>query len=305
MSIDFSKITGLSDSRGVITQITDASGRVIWAAVTSKPIVLTVEKESFTSYAGETSHSSECVLLDIYPKKSNSTVKVTYGGLTKTLAFSGTNAQQVFFGSYNGEVDSVATPASGTLTIEGGCGAFAQGVYQSSSKETAKSYTACISSVADWGSVERIPDYAFYGLQYVVKIALNELPKGITSIGASAFKNCDKITVREIPHGVKTIGAEAFWMSTTVDNKINASMTEITLPSTIESIGDKAFACYAADGYTQCYLSNVTILATTPPILGTSVFGNKDKKLIHVPKGCGDIYRAAEGWSAYTIEEAT
>lgn len=30
MSIDFSKITGLSDSRGVITQITDASGNVIW-----------------------------------------------------------------------------------------------------------------------------------------------------------------------------------------------------------------------------------------------------------------------------------
>lgn len=33
MSIDFSKITGLSDSRGVITQITDASGRVLWSAV--------------------------------------------------------------------------------------------------------------------------------------------------------------------------------------------------------------------------------------------------------------------------------
>lgn len=33
MSIDFSKITGLSDSRGVITQITDASGRVLWSAL--------------------------------------------------------------------------------------------------------------------------------------------------------------------------------------------------------------------------------------------------------------------------------
>lgn len=33
MSIDFSKVTGLSDSRGNIVQITDAAGRVLWSAV--------------------------------------------------------------------------------------------------------------------------------------------------------------------------------------------------------------------------------------------------------------------------------
>ena len=38
MSVDFSKITELSDSYGNITQITDASGRVIWNKVSFVPI---------------------------------------------------------------------------------------------------------------------------------------------------------------------------------------------------------------------------------------------------------------------------
>lgn len=307
MSIDFTGITGVSDGYGVVTQITDASGRVLWMLPANDlPIALSVEKNSFTSYAGETSFSSECVLLDIYPKRANSKVTVTYGGLTKTLTFSGTNAQKVFFGSYNGETDSVTTPASGTLTIEGGCAAFGHSAYQSSSKETMQQYAVCILEVIDWGSVEYIAPYAFYGLPGASKIALNELPTGITSIGASAFENCRYITVTEIPRGVKTIGARAFWMNTSVGDYVpSTSMTEITLPATIESIGAEAFACNAADGKTKCYLSNVTILATTPPVLGTAAFGNKDAKRIYVPKGCGDIYKAAEGWSNYSIVEAS
>lgn len=303
--IDFTTLQGLTIPEGVVTQIADVSGRVLWMVSGGEdlPISLEVAKVSFTSYAGETSYPSECVLLDIYPKKSNSTVKVTYGGLTKTLVFSGTNAQQVFFGTYNGETDSVTTPASGTLTIEDGCAAFGHSAYQSSSKATMKRYAVCITSVVDWGSVEYIAPYAFYGLQGEVKIALDELPDGITSIGASAFRNCSKITVTEIPHGVKTIGAEAFWMTAPgVTYNPQTSMTEIILPSTIENIGEKAFACDAADGYTKCYLSKVTILATTPPVLGTNVFGNKnaiDAIEIYVPKGCGATYEVAEGWSTY------
>ena len=305
MSINFGTLQGLTIPEGVVVQITDASGRVIWKLPANDlPIALEVVKQSFTSYAGETSYSSECVLLDIYPKKSNSIVKVTYGGLTKTLVFSGTNAQQVFFGSYNGETDSATTPASGTLTIEGGCAAFGHSAYQNSSKATMKSYAVCILAVIDWGSVEYIAPYAFYGLQGASDIAINELPAGITSIGASAFMNCSNIAVTEIPHGVKTIGTEAFWMSTSpVDYVPQTAMTEITLPSTIESIGSKAFRCNK-DGGTKGYLTKVTILATTPPIISEDTFGSAP---IIVPKGCGEIYKAADGWSEYAsyIVEAT
>lgn len=305
--INFATLQALDIPEGKVVEIKDASGRVIWAVSGGNdlPIVLEVKKKSFTSYAGETSYSSECVLLDIYPKKSNSIVKVTYGGLTKTLTFSGTNAQQVFFGAYNGESDSVTTPASGTLTIEGGCAAFGHSAYQSSSKATMKLYCTCITDVEDWGSIEYISDYAFYGLQGASNIALNELPIGITSIGASAFENCSKITIREIPHGVKTIGAKAFRMSSAAVSFVpQTSMTEIILPSTIENIGDEAFTC-THDSSTKCYLSKVSILATTPPVLGTNVFGNKDQIKIYVPQGCGDIYKAAEGWRVHIIEEAS
>lgn len=306
MSIDLSRVTGISDSRGVITEIKDSLGRVIWKLPANDlPIVLGVEKDSFTSYAGETSYSSDCVLLDIYPKKSNSTVKVTYGGLTKTLSFSGTNAQQVFFGSYNGETDGVTTPASGTLTIEGGCGAFGCGLYQSSSKESMTNRALCVLTVSDWGSIEYIPDGAFNLAQSLTVVSL---PTGITSIGKQAFYYCNKINITEIPHGVKTIKDEAFYlMAPAGGGRPVTQMTEMTLPETIESIGAKAFSSTG-----EGYLSKIVILATTPPALGTGAISLADRSsselgIIVVPKGCGDLYKTAEGWSTYAqfITEAT
>lgn len=283
----------------------DGVAQLWWTAEEPNiPVVLQVEKRSFTSYAGETSYSSNCVLLDIYPKAANSVVNVTYGGLTKTLVFSGTNAQQVFFGAFNGETDSVTTPASGELTIEGGCAAFGHSTYQTSSKETLKQYCSCITGVEDWGSVEYIPDCAFYALQGSSKLELSKLPAGITRIGYRAFFYCSKITVTEIPHGVKTIDNEAFYMSSSVgDYNPNTKMEEITLPSTIESIGELAFSCTASGG-DKAYLNKVTILATTPPVLeGTVHLAGS----VVVPKGCGDAYKTAEGWStyAYAIVEAS
>ena len=125
--IDFSTLQGLTLPEGVVMQITDESGRVIWA-VSGGKVILEVEKMTSDTYAGETTYTGEqFILLDIYPK-TGGTVNVTYGGLTKTITdTSGAaepNAQQVFFGTFNGVSDSVATPTSGELTIEGGYYAF-------------------------------------------------------------------------------------------------------------------------------------------------------------------------------------
>jgi hypothetical protein len=159
---NFSQLKSLTIPEGNVTQITDASGRVIWAV--GKPVVLEVAKQTLTTYAGETTYENEqFILLDIYPKNANSTVRVTYGGLTKTLKFNGTNAQQVFFGTFNGSSDSVSTPASGTLTIEGGYSAFATGSYKKSSNDKATTTRcSCITNIIDWGCIEFIPNYAFY-----------------------------------------------------------------------------------------------------------------------------------------------
>ena len=117
--IDFATLQGLTIPEGVVTQISDASGRVLWMlAKDEPPAIFEVAKQTETTYAGETKYEyEEFILFDIYPKKGG-TVKVTYGGLTKTIRdTSGAtvpNAQKVFFGTFNGVSDGVATPTSGT-----------------------------------------------------------------------------------------------------------------------------------------------------------------------------------------------
>lgn len=297
---DFSSLKRLTIPEGVVTQIADESGAVIWAAG-NDPVILEVEKITADTYAGETTYTAEeFILLDIYPK-TNGTVKVTYGGLTKTITdTSGAeepNAQQVYFGTFNGVSDSVATPASGELVIEGGYKSFAVGFYANSIKG-ATEHCGCITAVNDWGDVVDIPNFAFYGCASLASIVI---PDGVTSIGASAFYQCTSLESINIPEGVTDIGAFAFGTGTS-----SAKMKDgkITLPSTLQSIYFSAlsynFKGAQADEY-YWYFAEVVMLATTPPTLIDDEIirpGLFLKKII-VPKGCGEAYKAAEGWVAF------
>ena len=208
---DFSAYTGWAIPEGVVTQIADASGRVIWA-VSGGKVVLEVEKITHDTYAGETLYTAEnFILLDIYPK-TNGTVKVTYGGVTKTITdTSGAaepNAQQVFFGTFNGVSDSVATPASGELTIEGDFDAFGCGGYLGTAKSTTYCCN-CVTGVIDFGKVKYIPDYAFASLlgenDSCTKITQITLPATVTYIGAFSFEDCTGLTSINIPPNVVRI----------------------------------------------------------------------------------------------------
>ena len=234
MSINFATLQGLTIPEGVVTQIADASGRVLWALQSGEPIVLKVEKITSSTYAGETTYTAEeFILLDIYPK-TNGTVKVTYGGLTKTITdTSGAeepNAQKVFFGTFNGVSDSVTTPASGTLTIEGDYVVFGVGSYEIYVKSASTKYCNCITEIITWGSVLHIPDYAFSGC---TNLTLTELPNSIHSIGAYAFSGCTGITLTSLPNSIHSIGAYAF------EDIGGLALTE--LPSGIVSIGNFVF----------------------------------------------------------------
>lgn len=298
MSIDFATLQGLTTPRGVVTQIADASGRVLWMA--GSKAILKVTKKTLTTYANETEYANEqFILLDIYPK-TNGTVKVTYGGLTKTITdTSGAaepNAQHVFFGTFNGVSDSVTTPASGELTIEGSFYAFGAGGFKpNSAAKVNTAWCGCITEVIDWGKVTKIPDDGF----------------------RDCFKQTDansllSINIR-VPDGVTTIGGSAFYAkyeATVKDYELikYPALNEVVLPSSILSIGDDAFEAYAPAQYggNEYYRSNVRnliILATTPPALGTTkiLFGSNyaHPNSITVPKGCGEAYKAADGWSAY------
>lgn len=235
MSIDLSKATALSDQYGNIVQL-ELGGMVIWAAQTGNEpaVILDVAKQTATTYAGETAYTNEeFILLDIYPKKGGA-VKVTYGGLTKTIKdTSGAeepNAIQVFFGTFNGVSDSVTTPASGRLTIEGAYRGYAVGTFGGYSGKSSGTYCSCITSVVDFGNPVIIPNYAFYKC---ANVALTSLPSGITSIGAYAFYGCTSLTLASLPSSITSIGNYAFYGCT--------SLTLASLPSGVTSIGNYTF----------------------------------------------------------------
>lgn len=73
-------------------------------------------------------------------------------------------------------------------------------------------------------------------------------------------------------------------------------LTSVVIPSSVTSIGNNAF-------YFCGRLTSVTVLAVTPPSLGSYVFyGNASGRKIYVPCASVDAYKAAEGWSAYASD---
>ena len=74
----------------------------------------------------------------------------------------------------------------------------------------------------------------------------------VTTIGASAFYNCDGLTSVVIPEGVTTIGASAFLYCD--------GLTSVTIPEGVTTIGDQAF--YVCSGLTSVTIPNsVTTIA--------------------------------------------
>ena len=285
--MNFSTLQGLTIPEGVVTQIMK-DGVILWSAGGGK-VILQVEKITSNTYAGETTYSNEqFILLDIYPK-TNGTVKVTYGGLTKTIKdTSGAaepNAQQVFFGTFNGVSDSVTTPTIGELTIEGDYYAFGRGMYGYSSKYNYA--CGCITKILEWGSVETIPDMAF-------NIALK--------VGTASGLKGELV----IPNAIKYIGKDAFGD--------NLQLTSVVIESTNLVIGESAFNTLNVDEANSRKLT-VRMMANTPPTLMSTTSTSDGSvyytnfgivtatylwlKEIIVPKGCGTTYKAAPGWSAY------
>lgn len=269
--IDFTTLQGLTIPEGVVTQITDESGRVIWAVGGSK-VILEVEKITSDTYAGETTYTGEqFILLDIYPK-ANGTVKVTYGGLTKTITdTSGAaepNAQQVFFGTFNGVTDSVATASSGELTIDGDYYAFGLGHYARDNSYKKDIVCNCVAEISDMGNIEKIPDSALSGGTKISGAVI--IPDSVTSIGEKAFVKCTAIEEMTVPASVTSISDTAWndkvngievWNGSflSIDsnnpnysfkgscliekatNTVISGFSDAVIPQGVKTIGEKAF----------------------------------------------------------------
>jgi hypothetical protein len=128
----------------------------------------------------------------------------------------------------------------------------------------------------------------------------------VTSIGNRAFYNCSSLTSITIPNSVTSIGDYAF---------AYCSLTSVTIPNSVTSIGNNAFAYCSLTSVTipnsvtsigdyafrSCSsLTSIACEALTPPALGgTSTFDNTNNCPIYVPADSVDTYKAAENWSEY------
>lgn len=114
------------------------------------------------------------------------------------------------------------------------------------------------------------------------------------------------ITEITIPDGVTSIGSYAFSNCINLKSiEIPSSVTSINQfafynCSTLESVGiPSSVRSIGSYAFSSCtLLASVTCKAITPPILGTSAFSSVPATCaIYVPAESVDTYKAASGWS--------
>ena len=130
------------------------------------------------------------------------------------------------------------------------------------------------------------------GLLYIGRVAYKykgEMPEkasivikeGTISIGSWAFADCDGLTSVIIPNSVTTIGEGVFFGCT--------NLSSLTIPSSVNTIEE--FAFYGTG------LKHIYIMKITPPkykyIEDTEIHV---WCIIHVPKGCKEIYKKEMPW---------
>lgn len=158
-----------------------------------------------------------------------------------------------------------------------------------------------LSSLTISSSVTTIGYDAFKNCEVLPSLVI---PSGVTTIPSSMCNGCILLASTNIPSGVTGIGIEAY--------EDCLSLLDITIPANVTSIGDDAFraAYWNTEPQRTLMLSmnanrSVTVLATTPPTLGTSVFsiisGQNDVATypIYVPAESLNAYKTATNWSYY------
>ena len=148
--------------------------------------------------------------------------------------------------------------------------------------------TIKVITMNDLQGATSIGGYAFYACNRLTSVTI---PNSVTSIGEWAFCDCSSLTSVTMGNGLTSIGGLAF--------NGCSGLTSVTIPDSVTSISYQVF------GYCNS-LINVTMLPTAPPTLGSNVFPS-NITTITVPVGCGNVYKIANGWSAYAdkIVEAT
>lgn len=151
-----------------------------------------------------------------------------------------------------------------------------------------------------------IPANAFSGAKYIGKV---KFPSTIATIGNDAFKSSN-ITLAEFPERVSslTLGIQLFQNTDKLVSVafpegltelpsacfIGSYVEEISLPSTMESLGTSAIRSCT-------HLKTIVCKAVTPPTCGSTSLSSLNRlQAIYVPSGSVNDYKAANGWSSFS-----
>ena len=123
-----------------------------------------------------------------------------------------------------------------------------------------------------------------------------DIPKGVTEIQNWTFENCQSLTSISLPEGVITLKEKAFFGC--------SGLKTITLPSTIQEIGNYVFYGLASIQDVYCYATVVPQVTANSFSNNIAEGSNLPNATLHVPVGCVDAYRNAQGWKEFkTIVE--
>jgi len=168
------------------------------------------------------------------------------------------------------------------------------------------SFCESLTSVYIPEAVTSIGSFAFYACTRLTSV---NIPNNVTIIGNSAFQHCNSLTSVTIGNSVTSIGIKAFQYcnsltSVNIPNSVKGinpyafdycnSLTSVTIPESVTTIGDWAFSNCSG-------LTRLTSSAKTPPSAGLNTFSYVTKTIpVYVPEGSIELYKKADGWSAFT-----
>ncbi|WP_279172306.1 leucine-rich repeat protein [Tannerella forsythia] len=127
------------------------------------------------------------------------------------------------------------------------------------------------------------------------KIKTVVIEAGVTSIGNKAFTGCEVLTSVTLPgSGLETIGEKAFMGC--------EKLSSITIPKSVTTIKEQAFLyCQALGGVTVGWTEARFIPAISE---SENVFfssSDHQTKVLHVPAGTAEMYRAKDVWKKFFI----
>ncbi len=134
--------------------------------------------------------------------------------------------------------------------------AFTQFTIPSSATEIqayAFSYCKNLTSITLPSGMTKIPNNLFDHCSSLTSIVI---PEGVTTIGTGAFWECTSLTSVTIPEGVISIAGEAFY---------NCSLTTLTLPNSLEEIGNSAYCNSCGGDYLGAFAHNTNLTSVVIP----------------------------------------